>query len=88
MIPSQLRSLFWDIDLDNFNPQVYPDYTIFRVLEYGNQEAFAWLRNTFPEGEIRRVLCTERRLSRRSANFWALVFEVPFREVAALNAGG
>ena len=87
MIPSDLRTLFWDTNLDNFRPEAYPDYTIFRVLELGDDKAMAWLRETFPESEIRRVLCTESRLSRKSANFWALVFGVPSREVAALNLG-
>ena len=85
MIPSYLRVLFWDTDLDTFGPETYPDYTIFRVLELGDDAAVAWLRRTFPEGEIRRVLATERRLSEKSANFWALVYGVPSREVAALN---
>jgi hypothetical protein len=45
----------------------------------------AWLRKTFSEAEIRRVLSTERRFSEKSASFWALVYRVPSREVAALN---
>jgi Family of unknown function (DUF6922) len=85
MIPRHLHPLFWDTNLDNFNPEAHPDYTIFRVLEYGDESAVAWLRDTFSDSEIRRVLCTERRLSPKSANFWALVYEVPFQEVAALN---
>lgn len=88
MIPSQLRTLFWDTDVDSFKPEDYPDYAIFRVLEYGDETALGWLRKTFPESEIRRVLRTERRFSRKSANFWALVFGVPFPDVAALNLGG
>ena len=88
MIPSELATLFWDTDLEKFKPDEYPDYTIFRVLEYGNEEALAWLQKTFSEAEIRRVLRSERRLTRKSANFWALVFGVPCREVAALNLGG
>jgi len=85
MIPSNLQTLFWDTDPDTLDPTAYPDYTIFRVLEYGDEPAVEWLRQTFPEAEIRRVLCTERRLSRKSANFWALVYGVPPNEVAALN---
>jgi len=85
MIPSNLQTLFWDTNLDTFDPSAYPDYTIFRVLEFGSKPAVEWLRQTFSEAEIRRVLCTERRLSRKSANFWALVYGVPPREVAALN---
>ena len=85
MIPSNLQTLFWDTNLDTFAPEAYPDYTIYRVLELGDEAAVAWLRQTFPEGEIRRVLSTEHRLSEKSANFWALVYGVPSREVAALN---
>ena len=88
MIPSHLRELFWDTDLDTFRPEDYPDYTIFRVLEWGNEEAVAWLRETFSETEIFRVLRTERRLSRKSANFWGLVFGIPSHEIAALSTGG
>jgi hypothetical protein len=85
MIPDHLKSLFRDADVDTFDPEAFPDYTIFRVLEYGDVEEIAWLRRTFPEAEIRRVLRVESRLTEKSANFWALVFKVPFREVAALN---
>jgi hypothetical protein len=85
MIPSNLQTLFWDTNLATFVPEAYPDYTIFRILELGDEAAVAWLRNTFSEAEICRVLSTERRLSQKSANFWALVYRVPPREVAALN---
>lgn len=85
MIPSNLQPLFWDTNLDTFKPEAYPEYTIFRILEYGDEDAVAWLRQTFSESEIRKVLRTERRLSRKSANFWALIFGVPSREVAALK---
>lgn len=87
MIPSKLQPLFWDTNLETFTPETYPDYTIFRVLEYGDETAVAWLRETFPSPEICRVLSTERRLSEKSASFWALVCGVPFSEVAALNGG-
>lgn len=87
MVPDNLKPLFWDIDLTAFSPQAHPDYTIFRVLEFGDEHAVQWLRQTFPEAEILRVLSTERRLSQKSATFWALVYGIPSDEVAALNAG-
>ena len=85
MIPSNLQTLFWDANLDTFEPAAYPDYTILRVLEQGDQDAVAWMQTTFPESEIRRVLCSERRLSRKSASYWALVYGIPSSEVAALD---
>ena len=85
MVPAEVRTLFWDTDLAAFDPASHPDYAIFRVLELGDDEAVAWLRETFPEHEIRRVLMTERRLSPKSATFWALVYGVPAERVAALT---
>jgi hypothetical protein len=84
MIPNTLQPLFWDTNLSTFQPAAYPDYTIFRVLEYGDDRAIAWLRETFSSFEIRRVIRTERRLSPKSATFWALVYGIPEAEVAAL----
>jgi len=69
MIPRYLLSIFWDTNLDTLKPEAYPDYTIFRVLEYGDEEAAMWISQTFPEAEVRRVLCAEHRLSRKSANY-------------------
>ncbi len=85
MVPKELAHLFWDIDLTTFDPLAYPDYTIFRLLEYGDGNAFRWLGATFAEDDIRRVLRTERRLSPRSATFWALVYGIPKSEIAALG---
>lgn len=85
MVPADLQSLFWDTNLDTFIPEAYPDYTIFRILELGDRPAVKWMRQVFSEDEIRRVLVSERRLTRKSANFWALVYGIPSSEVAALN---
>ena len=85
MIPGYLQALFWDTNLENFNPLTFPTYTIGRILEYGNQDAFAWLKETFSDTQIVNVVRTERRLSRRSANFWALVYGLSPDQVAALK---
>lgn len=86
MVPKELHPLFWDVNLLEFNPLAYPDYTIFRVLEYGDMDAVEWLRQQFSEDEILRVLRTERRLTPKSANFWRLVYDIPTDEIAALKA--
>ena len=84
MIPQYLHTLFWDTNLDNFDPLAFPAYTIGRVLEYGDQDAITWLKDTFSEAQIVDVIRTERRLSRRSANFWALIYRLSPDQVAAL----
>src|SRR5579872_7054334 len=68
MIPQDLRPLFWDTNPDSFNPADYPDYSIFRVLELGDEKAIAWMEETFSPSQIVEVLRRERRLTRKSAN--------------------
>jgi hypothetical protein len=87
MIPPSVRRFFWDTNPESFDPAAYPTYTIARILEYGDEKAVAWLKETFAEDDIKQVIRAERRLTRRSANFWALVYRIPPDEVAALKAG-
>lgn len=86
MIPAHVRPLFWDIDTDGFDPKSYPRYAIARILEWGDERAFAWLKEVFSEEEIKNVIVSERRLSPKPANFWALVYGLPRDKVAALAA--
>jgi len=53
--------MFWDVNLEGFYPSAYPGYTIFRVLEHGDQPAVAWLRQTFSGSQITAVVRRERR---------------------------
>lgn len=85
MIPEHIRFFFWDIDTEDFEPRTYPEYTIGRILEHGDEQALAWLRDIFSEREIKDVISSERRLSRKSARFWALVYRLPEEEVPALK---
>ena len=86
MIPQPLRPLFWDIQPETFDPAAHPAYTIGRILEFGDRDAVRWLKETFTDDAIINVIRTDRRLSRRSANFWALVFGLPTEHVTALSA--
>ena len=85
MIPETLHPLFWDIDPESFDPPAHPEYTIERILELGTPEAVNWLEEQFSEEEIKTVIRNARRLSPKSATFWALVYQIPPREVTALR---
>jgi hypothetical protein len=87
MTPERLRTLFWDTNIERFEPKTYPRYTIERVLEHGDEDAVAWLLRLFTRDEIRATLRDGHRLSPRSATFWALVFNVPIEDIAALSSG-
>ena len=84
-IPAHARSLFWDTDIATFDPSAFPEYTIARMLEHGTEDDVAWLIRTFGRPAIAGVLRTDPRLSSRSATFWALCFDVPRDQVAALG---
>lgn len=84
MLPEPLRPFFWDIDTVSFEPTAHPEYTIGRILELGDENAVRWLKQTFDRSQIEHVIRADRRLSRKSANFWALVYGIPAPEVAAL----
>jgi len=73
------------VDVDSFDPRAYPEYTIERILELGDSEAVDWLEERFSEEQIKEVIRTNRRLSKKSANFWALVYQIPSDEVTALR---
>ncbi len=84
MLPDALRPLFWDVNCDTFDPLAYSQYTIGRILELGDEAAVAWMREVFAPGQIVAVFRSDRRLSRRSANYWRLIYDMPAEEVAAL----
>jgi hypothetical protein len=84
-LPESLNALFWDINIQKFNPFDYPVYTIARILEFGDEEAFGWLKSNFSEETIKNVIKSNRQLSPRSANFWAVIFNVPINKVFSLN---
>lgn len=85
MIPRGLRQFFWDIDVESFDPQDYAEYTIERILELGDSEAMEWLEEQFSADKIKDVIRNNRRLSKKSANFWALVYHIPSQEVSVLR---
>ncbi len=82
-VPESLRLLFWDLDTQHFDPLVYPQYTIERVLEFGDREAVAWMKRLFTDPQVVQVLRSSRRLSRRSANYWSLVYAIPRPDIRA-----
>ena len=85
MIPEKLRPFFWDINTASFEPRAYPEYTIERLLELGTPEAIAWLEGQFSEDQIKAVIRSDKRLSPKSATFWALVYGIPATDVAVLR---
>ena len=84
-LPRFLQSCFWDIDFDKLNPQKYPYFVIERILEYGNTKDVGWLTKNFSKNTIKKTIIDSRFLSLKSANFWALIFNLDRNEILCLK---
>lgn len=85
MIPNNLRPFFWEVDPDSFDPHDHGEYVIGRLLEQGTDEAIAWMKATFREDEIKKVIREDCHLSPKSATYWALVYGIPNEQITALS---
>jgi len=72
----RLRTLFWDTALENISLKSHARYVIDRVLEFGDLDAFTWLKNVYPGWKIQEELILSRNISGKSRNFWQIWFGV------------
>uniref|UniRef100_A0A7C4X8N8 DUF6922 domain-containing protein n=1 Tax=candidate division WOR-3 bacterium TaxID=2052148 RepID=A0A7C4X8N8_UNCW3 len=84
-IPDFLKKYFWEIDSKDLDLQEYRIYVVRRILEYGDVKAVAWLLKNFKKSELKDVLINCRGISRKSANYWAIVLGLPKEKVRCLN---
>ncbi|MGB0388376.1 MAG: DUF6922 domain-containing protein [Ardenticatenaceae bacterium] len=84
-LPDFLRPYFWDVDLASVRLPKHEVYVIERVLEYGDDQAIRWL-NRFSPDTITNVVRRSRRISRNTANLWALVLNIPKEQIRCLKA--
>ena len=84
-LPEHLRPLFWDVDFDRLRVEGHERYVIERVLEYGDDEAIRWLWRTFGSSDITDVVQRSRRISRRTANLWTLVLDIPRDQIRCFS---
>lgn len=84
-INQNIKRYFWDIDFNTLDFEKNSEYIIARILEYGDPESTDWLFSFYDKDVILGVLKKSRQLSPKSANYWALIFDVPKEEIKCLN---
>ena len=84
-MPQFLEKYFWDVDFQALNLQKDAYFIIERILEEGDIKAIKWMLRTFPPKTIKKVLQTSRKLSKKSANFWAIIFNLPKNKILCLK---
>lgn len=84
-LPEFLNKYFWDVEFKKIDLQKRRVYVLRRILEYGDEKAVGWMWKNFKKSEIRNTLSNFRSFSQKSANFWALLLDVPREEVLCLK---
>jgi len=84
-LPQFLNKYFWDVELEKIDLRKNKVYVLRRILEYGDERAVVWMWKNFKKSEIIDVLSKFRGCSPKSANFWALLLDVPREEVLCLK---
>jgi hypothetical protein len=84
-LPEFLNKYFWDVEFEKIDLQKRRVYVLRRILEYGDEKAVAWMWKNFEKSEIKDVLSEFRDYSQKSANYWALLLDIPSEEVLCLK---
>ena len=76
-------SLFWDAD--RIDPAKNAKYIIARVLDFGDIEDIRTLQAEYSRSRIMTVVRNSNRLLPKSANYWAIYYGIPRKDVSCLK---
>lgn len=82
-LPEKLRPLFWDYDFYSLTWEYDQDLIIARILAAGDWKTVTWLRERMDDCRLRTWIEQRcgRGLDTRRLRFWALILELPSRQV-------
>ena len=84
-LPRFLQKYFWDVDFKKLDRKIHYQFIIERILEYGDEKAVKWAKNNFKLNDIKKVLSKSKNLSKKSANFWQLIFKIKKDKILCLR---
>lgn len=84
-LPRFLKKYFWDADFKKISITKNSQDLVARILEYGDEKAIRWMRKKYSKQEVENLLSRSRAVSPKSANFWALVFNLDKRNILCLQ---
>ena len=79
------KQLFWDVDPKKLDLKKHTDFIVGRILEYGDKPEVKWMFDNYEKSQIKKTLLEKRGISRKSANYWALILDVPKDKILCLN---
>lgn len=83
ILPGFVAKLFWDTEL----PDVirHKKFIIERIMELGDIQEVNWMKSTYTNTDLAKVLKTSKCLSGKSANLWLLRLKVDKNQIPCLN---
>lgn len=84
-IPERIKRLFWDVGKKNIDIKDHRSFIIRRIMDFGNLDDVNWMLTAYTSDEIIEVVKKGRGLSRKSATFWSIYFNIPREEVECLK---
>ena len=80
-----LKPLLWDTNIETFDLHKYGFALTERILKFGNQHHIRWLLENYSDEEIKAVVKKSKRIDKRSANYWAIKYNIPRTEILCFN---
>lgn len=84
-LPAYAKKYFWETETSELKRDDDDAYIIGRILEHGDIAAVRWMFRTFDRRRIRQVLETKKGLSRLTAHFWRLFFNLRENDILCLR---
>jgi hypothetical protein len=84
-LPPAFKKYFWDAEFQKINLKERKIYILKRILEYGDEDAVAWMWKNFKKKDIKNALSNFRGYSLKTANFWALILDISRKDVLCLK---
>jgi hypothetical protein len=85
LLPSFLKRCFWDVEFKDLDVEKDSKFIIERVIEEGDIKSVRWLLKKYHLRTIRGLVKKSRGLSKKTANFWAVYFNIPKEDVLCLS---
>lgn len=80
-IPEEFTPFFWDVYIEQLEPAVHSKFIIERLLNEGDHHALQWLFSTYSKDDILQTVRSSRNLSRKTARYWQLYFDLKEEEM-------
>lgn len=84
-LPEFTHPYFWDVDTSKIDPVKDYYFVIERLLEYGDDRVIKWLMSFYRDEQIREVVMSSRKISKKTASLWQNYFNLPEVEVRCLR---